>query len=128
MAAELLEPPINVVRVSLHPKGLAPRVQNFPEYAAHLVGRLRSQAALAGDADIAALVSEVTTYPGVADAPVVLDHTGAVLPLRLSAGSEELAFVTTIATIGAPLDVTTSEIAIEAFYPADDATVAYFAR
>jgi transcriptional regulator with XRE-family HTH domain len=129
VAAELLEPPVNVMRLSLHPGGLAPRIRNFASYAAHLLAQLRAEAARTADRRLADLVDEITGYPTmtpVAGSVRALDHTSAVLPLRIAIGGEELSFITTIATIGAPQDVTTSELAIEAFYPADDTTAAAF--
>ncbi len=128
VAPELLDPPINVVRISLHPAGLAPRVRNFNAYAAHLLGRLRLQAARTADPDIADLLDEVSTYvdveaQGAGDGP-----PGPMLPLRIDHDGHELALISTIATIGAPLDITTAELAIEAFYPADPATASALAR
>ena len=128
LSAALLEPPVNVIRASLHPEGLAPRIVNFDEYAVHLVERLRRQFELSGDSSLAALLDEVLEYPGVDEA--VAGHTGGapvgvVLPvqLRLDHG-EVLSFFTTMTVFGTPLDVTLSELAVESFFPADEATAA----
>jgi transcriptional regulator with XRE-family HTH domain len=129
IAPELLEPPINLMRLSLHPGGLAPRVRNFATYAAHLLAQLHAEAARTADRRLAELIDEIAAYPtmtGVAGTLRPLDHTSPVLPLRIQVGDQELSFITTIATIGAPQDVTTSELAIEAFYPADDTTAAAY--
>ncbi len=121
VAAELLTPPVNVYRVSLHPDGVAPHVVNFDQYTAHLLGRLRRQVEITGDTVLAELFDEVSAYPGVA--PLAHHDVGAepgvVLPMRLRTPSGELSLFTTVATFGAPLDVTLSELAIESFYPAD---------
>jgi transcriptional regulator with XRE-family HTH domain len=130
MPAELLEPPINVVRASTHPDGLAGRILNFDEYAAHLVGRLRRQVELTADPGLAALLAEVRGYPGVVEVPGFEPRGAALLPMRISTtdGSTVLSFFSTIATFGTPVDVTLEELAIEAFFPADDATRAAFSR
>lgn len=123
---ELLAPPTNALRVSLHPAGLAPRIVNLGEWRAHLLGRLRRRVALTGDAELAQLYDELRAYPCDQPEPEVeLPGPGAVVvPLRLRHGDRELAFFSTIATFGTPLDITVAELAIEAFFPADPATAA----
>jgi transcriptional regulator with XRE-family HTH domain len=134
VAPELLEPPVNVLRVSLHPDGLAPRIANLDEWRGHLLERLGRQVATTGDADLAALHDELSEYPhrgsdgqaagagpagpGAAGGPA----PDIVIPLRLRAGDGELAFFSTVTTFGTPVDVTVSELAIESFFPADAAT------
>jgi hypothetical protein len=124
VAEELLEPPLNALRVSLHPRGLAPRIANLDEWSAHLLHRVRRQAAVTGDPQFERLAAELAAYPGVAAEPVGDGVTGAdiVLPLRLRADGRELSFFSTVTTFGTPADVTLSELTIEAFYPADAAT------
>ena len=125
VAPELLEPPANVLRASLHPEGLAPRVLNLAEFSSHLLARLRRQVVLTGDDALGALYAELRSYPGVCR-----DHSGAELegpgavfvPLRIRAGGSELAFFSTIATFGTALDITLAELAIESFFPADPHT------
>jgi transcriptional regulator with XRE-family HTH domain len=130
ISPELLEPPLNVIRASLHPLGLSRFIVNFDEYAAHVIERLRRQLATTSDPGLAALLDEASSYPDVAKA---LDGSGplpppaAVLPMhfRLEDGSE-LRFFSTMTVFGSPLDVTIAELAIESFFPADEATAARF--
>lgn len=126
---DLLEPPINVIRISLHPSGLAPHVVNFAEYASHLVSRLRRQVEQSADRDLEALLHEVSAYPNVLRSlPAAPQAPGVILPLMLDAGGSRLSLFSTIATFGTPLDITTAELAIEAFFPADEATERAFRR
>ena len=120
----LLEPPVNVLRVSLHPDGLAPRIVNLQEYSAHLLDRLRRQAAAGGDPALTALHGELAAYPGVRDDGGAPAHVADLLfvPLVLRSDGGELTFFSTIATFGTALDVTIAELAVESFFPADDAT------
>jgi transcriptional regulator with XRE-family HTH domain len=123
VAPELLQPPVNVLRVSLHPDGLAPRIENLGEWRAHLLGRLQRQVRLTADDRLAALLDELRGYPCDDLIPEVeLPGPGdVVVPLRLDGG---LAFLSTVATFGTPLDVTVAELAIESFFPADERTAA----
>jgi transcriptional regulator with XRE-family HTH domain len=124
VAAHLLEPPVNVLRVSLHPDGVAPRIANLAEWRAHLLDRLRRQIAVTADAALVALLEELETYP----APAAHGNHDAgqaiAVPLRLRTPQGELAFISTVATFGTAVEVTASELAIESFFPADDATAA----
>jgi transcriptional regulator with XRE-family HTH domain len=113
----LLEPPVNVLRVSLHPDGLAPRIANLAEWREHLLHRLRRQVLLTGDDEAAALLAELEAYPSPEGEPP--PHNDIVVPLRLRDG---LAFFSTVATFGTAVDITVSELSIEAFFPADEAT------
>ena len=126
---ELLEPPMNVIRASLHPEGLSRHIVNFDEYAAHVIERLNRQLATTADPGLGALLREVSQYPDVARAidGAVLPPPAAVLPMhfRLDDGTE-LRFFSTMTVFGSPLDVTIAELAIESFFPADDATAARF--
>jgi transcriptional regulator with XRE-family HTH domain len=123
---ELLAPPANALRVSLHPHGMAPRIVNLGEWRAHLLGRLRRQVAHTADPELAALYAELRAYPcDQAEPEVELPGPGdVVVPLRIRHGTRELAFFSTVATFGAPLDVAVAELAIESFYPADPDTAA----
>jgi len=123
-AAHLLEPPVNVLRLALHPDGVARRVVNHAEFRAHLLDRLHRQVALTGDERLAALHEEVSEYPGGA-ASLQPHETGIAVPVRLRQGDRELAFFSTIATFGTAVDITLAELAIEAFFPADEATADY---
>ncbi|MEY2571028.1 MAG: hypothetical protein QOE63_1378 [Acidimicrobiaceae bacterium] len=122
----LLEPPVNTLRVSLHPDGLAPRIANLAEYGAHLLLRLDRQAALTGDASLAELATELRSYPGVVAGPVgVADATSLLfVPLVLRSGDQQLTFFSTLTTFGTAVDITIAELSVEAFFPADDATAA----
>lgn len=122
----LLKPPVNVLRLSIHPAGLARRIVNFTEWRDHLVTRLHRQVDVTGDAVLAALIEELRAYP-IPDAarrgPVQKqDHAGIVVPLQLMAEEGVLTLFSTTTIFGTPVDVTLSELAIEAFFPADPET------
>jgi transcriptional regulator with XRE-family HTH domain len=122
-AEHLLEPPVNVLRLSLHPEGMAPRIVNLGEWRAHLLDRLGRQAVVSGDPALFALHDELAGYPGGTPGHVPDLEAGAIaVPLRLRADDEELAFISTATTFGTATDVTVSELAIESFFPADDTT------
>jgi transcriptional regulator with XRE-family HTH domain len=126
VARELLEPPLNVLRVSLHPDGLAPRIANLGEWRAHLLERLTRQIALTADPGLTSLLDELIGYPGPerpgrSSGGVPAGHELAV-PLRLRTDAGELAFISTIATFGTAVEVTASELSIESFVPADQRT------
>jgi transcriptional regulator with XRE-family HTH domain len=121
----LLEPPVNVLRLSLHPDGMAPRIANLPEWRAHLLARLYRQAEATGDQRLISLHEELAAYPGgQAQPPGPFD---VVVPLRYRTSRAELSFLSITAVIGTPMDVTVEELAIESFYPADDQTAAALA-
>ena len=126
VSPQLLEPPANALRVSLHPDGLAPRIANLAEYSAHLLTRLRREIDLSGDVRLAALHDELRQYPGVDDGSSAHPDPASLLfvPLVLRTKSGELSFFSTLATFGTALDVTVAELAIEAFFPADKETEA----
>jgi transcriptional regulator with XRE-family HTH domain len=117
---ELLAPPLNVLRASLHPDGVAPRIVNLGEWRAYVFERLERQIAVSGDAALAALLDELRGYPGP-DAPPNARHDIAV-PLRLSSSSGELTFISIVATFGTAVEITASELSIESFFPADEQT------
>ncbi|MFC4530836.1 helix-turn-helix domain-containing protein [Sphaerisporangium dianthi] len=122
----LLASPANVLRASLHPDGLAPHIVNLGEWRGHLLGRLRRQISLTADPQLEALDQELRSYPCDQPEPEVeIPGPGdIVVPLRLRHEGGELAFFSTIATFGTPLDITVAELAIESFYPADESTAA----
>jgi transcriptional regulator with XRE-family HTH domain len=123
VAPELLAPPANGMRIALHPDGMAPRTLNLPEWSAHLMHRIRRQLQITGDPRLEKLYDELRAYPRVVETPPHDEHhpVDIVLPLRLRdlEGGPELAFFSTISTFGTAVDVTLSELAIEAFYPAN---------
>jgi transcriptional regulator with XRE-family HTH domain len=123
--ASLLVPPVNVYRLSLHPKGLAPLIANLNEWRSHLIDRLRRQNDAVADPVLMKLEREVSAYPGAArGGPAVIhkDQAAIAVPLRLKMGSDVLSFISTITVFGTPLDVTLSELAVESFFPADQRT------
>ncbi len=127
--AALLQPPINVLRLSLHPLGLAPRIANGAAWRAHVLARLQRQLAATGDAVLAALLAELRALPDAAGPagaapPLAEGHGDVAVPLSIQAASGVLNFITTITVFGAPHDVTLSEIAVETLLPADEATAA----
>lgn len=118
VAPWLLEPPVNVIRVALHPDGLARCARNPDEFGTHLVRRLRRMVDASGDAELAALLDEAVGYVGAAaHGPV---DTDVVMPLVLALPAGELRTFSTLSTFGTPLDITTDELTIEAFYPSDE--------
>jgi transcriptional regulator with XRE-family HTH domain len=119
VAAHLLEPPVNVLRLSLHPDGLAGRIRNLAEWRGSVLGRLARELAVTGDPRTRALLDELAAFPGGRSSAAT--HALAV-PLRLAAGGRELAFLSTVTTFGTAVDVTLAELSIEAFLPADAAT------
>ena len=123
VASALLEPPANGMRIALHPEGMAPRTLNLAEWSAHLLQRVRREAQLTGDPRLASLHDELVGYPGVQVTPPDGDVQPAdiVLPLRLVDTDDggELRFFSTLSTFGTAADITLSELAIEAFYPAN---------
>ena len=130
VAEFLLTPPINVLRLSLHPRGAAPSIVNLGQWRAHLLGRLRRQIARTTDPELVQLYTEARAYPCEMEEPLV-DVPGpgdVVVPLRFRSGDQELAFFSTVAVFGTPLDITVEELAIELFFPSDTATAAFLAR
>ncbi|MEU5551168.1 helix-turn-helix transcriptional regulator [Micromonospora sp. NPDC047793] len=121
---DLLTPPVNVLRLSLHPDGMAPRILNLAQWRAHLLRRLRHQAQTTSDPVLTALHDELRGYPGgEGPAEPVGDLAARVaVPLRFRHDDGELSFFSTTTLFGTPLDVTVSGLAVEAFFPADPAT------
>jgi hypothetical protein len=125
-AAALLEPPVNVLRLSLHPEGLASRIVNLAEWRAHLLDRLGRDIESTADPALMALRDELSTYPS--PRPTSRPDTRAILvPLRLRVQDTVLSLLSTTTVFGTPRDVTLSELAIESFYPADASTAAFLA-
>jgi transcriptional regulator with XRE-family HTH domain len=120
VAPELLAPPVNVMRVALHPEGMAPRIVNLGEWRAHTLERLRHQVAVTGDSALETLYEEVSGYPGPQGGHG--SDTGIFVPLVLRSGDRELRFFSTLATFGTAVDITVAELAIESFFPADAVT------
>ena len=126
-APALLQPPVNVLRLSLHPDGLAPRIRNLGAWRAHVLERLRQQVATSADAVLAALADELRGYPGArADEPA--PEQNVVVPLVVDTPDGTLSFISTTTVFGTPVDVTLSELALETFFPADAATAEQLQR
>jgi len=120
--ATLLQPPINVLRLSLHPEGLAPRTTNLAEWRAHLLARLRHQIDVTSDPVLVRLLRELREYPAPQEAGADVDTNAVVVPFRLTTDAGVLALFSTTTVFGTPVDITLSELALEAFYPADAVT------
>jgi transcriptional regulator with XRE-family HTH domain len=120
----LLAPPVNVLRVSLHPKGLASRIANLAEWRGHVLERLRQQISATADAVLADLMKELAGYPGPppVKGAAFAEYGGMVVPLKFVTPGGILSFLSTTTVFGTPIDVTLSELAIESFFPADTAT------
>ncbi|MGK3962826.1 helix-turn-helix domain-containing protein [Sorangium sp. So ce118] len=123
----LLRPPLNVLRLSLHPRGLAPRIENAPEWRAHLLARLRRQIEVSADPVLVKLLEELGSYPlpeGSRRPEPAREPSPAAIavPLRLRIDDRTLSFLSTTMVFGTPVDVTLSELAVESFFPADQPT------
>jgi transcriptional regulator with XRE-family HTH domain len=124
IAPQLLEPPVNAVRLALHPNGLAPRILNLAEWRHQILERVQHQLEVTGDAKLAELLEEVRGYP----APPLPRHAPpngdnrVFVPLQLQTNAGRLNLISTTMVFGTPLDVTLSELAIESFFPADAGT------
>lgn len=119
-AGRLLEPPVNVLRLSLHPDGMAPRILNLPQWRAHLLGQVRRRAEHTGGPRLHELYVELAGYPGGIDPD--LAPSNVVLPLRLRHPDGELSLISIAAVVETAADVTVSDLTIETFYPADRAS------
>ena len=128
VAGELRQAPMNALRLTLHPQGLAPRIANLPQWRAHLLSRLRRQVDLTADPVLAGLLREAAAFP-VAGA---FDDAGlaheVLVPLQVRTAAGLLSFFSTTTVFGSPVDVTLAELAIESFFPADSQTAAAVRR
>ena len=121
----LLQPPINVLRLSLHPRALAPRIVNLSEWRAHLLERLRRQIDFSADPVLMQLLEELRRYPCLNNARISEsrdDYNGIMVPLQLSTEAGVLSFFSTTTVFGTALDITLSELVLESFFPADEST------
>jgi transcriptional regulator with XRE-family HTH domain len=128
----LLKPPVNVLRLSMHPAGLASRIANYRQWRSHLVARLQQQIEATADPFLVDLRREIRAYPippGIAAQDTAGGEiAGIVVPLRLIVGSDILSLFSTTTIFGTAVDVTVSELAIESFFPADNASAAMLRR
>ena len=125
VADHLLARPVNAMRLSLHPEGLAPRILNHAEWRDHLLMRLRRQVELTADPEVIALLDEVSAYPRPPSSKAVRlapDPTAVAVPLRIATSLGDLSFVSTTTVFGTPIDITLSELMLEMFFPGDDET------
>jgi transcriptional regulator with XRE-family HTH domain len=127
----LLTPPMNFIRLSLHPAGLAARIINLAEWRGHIIHRLRRQIDVTGDSVLADLVEEVRDYPmppapsGRTRPP---DNEIWAVPIQLMTVHGPLAFFGTTTVFDTPVDITLSELMIESFFPADPITASVMRR
>jgi transcriptional regulator with XRE-family HTH domain len=120
--AALMQPPVNVLRLSLHPQGLAPRIVNIGQWRHHLFERLRQQIQATGDTRLQALEQELRAYPVPPDGDTTRiegEVLGIVVPLRFRTEAGVLNLISTTTIFGSPVDVTLQELALETFFPAD---------
>lgn len=122
----LLQGPVNVLRISLHPGGLAPYIANLARWKAHVIWRLNEQINVTCDPKLIELEQELAAYPAPpgGKARVWEEADAIALPFELKLGGQVLSFITTTTVFGTPADVTLSELAVEAFFPADAETSA----
>ena len=113
-----------MLRLSLHPQGLASNIANLAQWRNHLFERLRQQIQATGDAGLAALLEELRAYPVPegTDTHIEGEHLGVVMPFRFRTRFGELSFISTTTIFGTPVDVTLQELALETFFPADAST------
>jgi transcriptional regulator with XRE-family HTH domain len=125
-AGHLLTPPVNVLRLALHPDGMAPRVANLPQWGRHIIHNLRAQALRSPDDRLDAFIAELEGY--VPALPAGPDHIGFAVPLRLRCDEGELQLITTLTSFATATDVTLAELHLEAFLPADEASAEILRR
>lgn len=122
----LLEAPVNVLRLTLHPGGLAPRIANLTEWRSHLLARLRRQIEVSNDPVLLELLNELSSYPVGGDQEITASNTdfaGVAVPFQLATEVGILSFLSTTTVFGTPVDITLSELAMESFFPADALTL-----
>jgi transcriptional regulator with XRE-family HTH domain len=121
IAPDMLAPPLNVMRLSFHPRGLAARTVNLAEWCGHLLERLHHQCEATADPELIKLYDELKTYP-IPARPGPLSADTVAIPFKMRFGDEILSFISTTMIFGTPVDITLSELALETFFPADDLT------
>lgn len=119
IAPHLMQPPVNVLRLALHPEGLAPQIVNYEQWRSYILHRLDRDIELTADAQLAALRDELAGYPGIANDNVTPGRASIALPLVIDTVAGRLSFMTTVTIFGTPRDITLSELALETFFPAD---------
>jgi transcriptional regulator with XRE-family HTH domain len=128
--ASLLKPPVNVLRLTLHPGGLAPRIANLAEWRSHILSRLHRQIDVSGDPVLAELFDELSSYPvsGGRKTTLKTDYAGVAVPFQFATEGGILSFLSTTTVFGTPVDITLSELALESFFPANSATADALSR
>ena len=122
---DMLKPPVNVLRLSLHPRGLSTKIVNLAQWRTHLLERLRQQVAATADPVLADLLEELRGYPmpdGAQDTHLEGEHLGVVMPFQFRTDHGVLSFISTTTIFGTPVDVTLQELMLETFFPADTFT------
>jgi hypothetical protein len=120
---------VNVLRLSLHPGGLAPQIENLAEWREHLLHRVRDQVAATGDPVLIRLLAELSGYAAPAKTDEEgRDYAGLATPLRLRSPAGTLSFISCTTVFGTPVDITLSELALETFFPADAETATMLRR
>jgi transcriptional regulator with XRE-family HTH domain len=119
----LLAPPANVLRATLHPDGFMNRIENLPQWRSHVLARVARDLELTADPALATLLTELRGYPGGEEA-VDAEPPGVVVPMRVNSEAGTLSLFSTTTVFGTAVEVTLSELVLEAFYPADEFTKA----
>jgi hypothetical protein len=125
VAPELLRPPVNAVRLTLHPQGMAPRIVNLTEWRRHVIAELRRHIETRPDPGTQALLAEVMAYSPVPARVASEPEEGAqryATPLKIATDAGVVSFLSTTTVFGTPMDVTLSELALEMLFPADART------
>lgn len=125
---EALSPRLNVYKVTLHPRGLRPRIVNFEETSDDMIARLQQQVAGSADPQLIELLEEMRGYLGERPPSVHVPTAQVLLPMRLRLGDEVVSLMSTISVFGTPVDITLAELALELFFPADAASASILDR
>jgi transcriptional regulator with XRE-family HTH domain len=131
VSPELLRPPVNAIRLMLHPAGLAPRIINFSDWRAYIVSVLRQQVEASADAGIESLLAEILAYPAQDQGATADMNKGSqrfATPLQIATAVGTVSLLNTVTVFGTPTDVTLSELALEMLFPANSETVAVVKR
>jgi transcriptional regulator with XRE-family HTH domain len=124
-SADLVRPPVNAMRLTLHPAGMGPRIVNYAAWRAHVLSVLRQQIDARGDSVLQGLLAEVSAYPAPPESEPAESFGAAerlATPFRVATRFGVMSFLGTVTVFGTPNDVTLSELALEMLFPADDAT------
>ena len=120
----LLEPPVNALRVALHPEGMAARIVNLDDWRRHILHGLTERAPHPRTDE---LIEELRGYGVPAPGSQPIESLGFAVPLHLHSLDGDVRLVASISTFVTALDITVSELRLEAFLPADQQTAAILA-